>query len=78
MISDKNFANGLGIDIHIRTKIVRFWSYIQKAVVRIGNDILEVEGMADFSASYWINYEHMGELEDLGGFPVTLSENTDR
>ena len=78
MISDKNFANGLDIDIHIRTKIVRFWSYIQKAVVRIGNDILEVEGMADFSASYWINYEHMGELEDLGGFPVTLNENTDR
>jgi len=78
MISDKDFANGLGIDIHIRTKLVRYWSYIQKAVIRIGNDILEVEGQPDFSASYWINYEHMGELEDLGGFPVTLNENTDR
>ena len=78
MISDPDFANGLGIDIHIRTKIVRFWSYIQKAVIRIGNDILEVEGKQDFSASYWINYEHLGELKDLAGFPVTLNQNTDR
>ena len=78
MISDKDFANGLGIDIHIRTKIVRFWSYIEKAAIRIGNDILEIEGLPDFSASYWINYEHMGELTDLAGFPVSLNENTDR
>lgn len=78
MVSDKGFANGLGIDIHIRTKIVRFWSYIEKAVIRIGNDILEIEGLPDFAASYWINYEHMGELTDLAGFPVTLNENTDR
>jgi len=78
MISDPDFANGLGIDIHIRTKVVRFWSYIQKAVIRIGNDVLEVEGLPDFSASYWINYEHMGELEDLSGFPVSLNPNKDR
>jgi len=79
MISDKDFANGLGIDIHIRTKIVRFWSYIQKAVIRIGNDILEVEGNPNiYLASYWINYEHMGDLEHLAGFPVSLNENVDR
>ena len=70
--------DGLGIDIHIRTKMVRFWSCIEKAVVRIGTDILEVEGSPDFSTSYWINYEHMGELTDLTGFPVSLNENTDR
>jgi len=78
MVSSKNFANGLGLDIHLRTKLVRHWSYIQKAVIRIGNDILEIEGLADFSASYWINYEHMGELTDLAGFPMMLNENQDR
>jgi len=78
MVSDKDFAGGLGIDIHIRTKVVRFWSYIERAVIRIGTDILEVEGSPDFSASYWVNYEHMGELTDLAGFPVSLNENTDR
>jgi len=79
MISKKDFANSLGIDIHIRTKIVRFWSYIQRAAIRIGNDILEVEGSMDMTkVIYWINYEYMGELTDLGGFPVTINENTDR
>ena len=74
MISNKDFANGLGIDIHIRTKIVRFWSYIENAVIRIGNDILEVSGSLEKDSSfYWINYEDMGELEDLSGFPVTIS-----
>jgi len=76
MVSNPNFANGLGIDIHIRTKIVRFWSYIQRAVIRIGNDILEVEGSPEtFKVVYWINYEHQGELVDLGGFPVSINEN---
>jgi len=78
MVADKDFANGLGIDIHIRTKVVRFWSYIERAVIRIGTDVLEVEGLPDFSASYWINYEHMGELTDLAGFPVSLNANTDK
>merc|ERR1711935_833025 len=79
MVSKKDFANSLGIDIHIRTKIVRFWSYIQRAAIRIGNDILEVEGSIDMTkVIYWINYEYMGELTDLGGFPVTVNENTDR
>jgi len=37
-----------------------------------------VEGLPDFSASYWINYEHLGELDDLAGFPVSLNDNSDR
>ena len=78
MVSNPDFADGLGMDIHIRTKVVRYWSYIERAVVRIGTDVLEIEGAPDFSYSYWINYEHMGELEDLAGFPVTLNQNTDR
>lgn len=77
MVSNPHFANGLGLDIHIRTKLVRFWSYIQVAVIRIGNDILEVSGSASES-QYWINYEDMGELNDLGGFPVLLNENKNR
>lgn len=74
MISNKDFANGLGIDIHIRTKIVRYWSYIERAVVKIGNDILEVQGTFDMTkANYWINFEYLGDLVDLAGFPVWIS-----
>merc|ERR1711935_1329893 len=76
MVSNPNFANGLGIDIHIRTKIVRFWSYIQRAVIRIGNDILEVEGTLNITnAEYWINYEPRGELTGLGCFPLSVNGN---
>ncbi|KAL3934601.1 MAG: hypothetical protein SGBAC_009712 [Bacillariaceae sp.] len=81
MVSKKDFCDGRGIDIHIRTKIVRFWSYIENVVIRIGNDILEVAGSDDNNgnkANYWINYEAMGELEDLGGFPVSINPSNDR
>merc|ERR1712151_340570 len=44
LVKDEKFADGLGIDVQIRTKLVRFWSYIKSAAIRIGSDILEVEG----------------------------------
>jgi len=73
----KNFAgDGMDLDIHIRTKMVRYWSYIQKAVIRIGNDILEVEGSTDGDYYYRINFEYRGDLisTKLGGlFPVSIS-----
>ncbi|KAL3941832.1 MAG: hypothetical protein SGBAC_003878 [Bacillariaceae sp.] len=78
MMKDPQFADGLGLDVHIRTKIVRFWSYIQTVAIRIGNDILEIQGSADTQDEqphYWINYEYQGELDTLGGmFPVTQQE----
>jgi len=77
LTKDRDFADGLGIDVQIRTKLVRFWSYIKQAAVRIGVDILEVQGMADDIAgksNYWINYEYQGELDTIGGFPITVEE----
>jgi len=71
LAKDKTFANGLGIDVHIRTKLIRFWSYIKQAAIRIGDDILEVEGTIDKKDNYWINFEPAGELTTIGGFPVT-------
>jgi hypothetical protein len=47
------FHDGLGLDIHVRTKIVRTWSYIDVAVVKIGKDVLEYKGSDD--EHYWIN-----------------------
>jgi hypothetical protein len=76
MMNDPDFAGGLGLDVHIRTKIVRYWSYIRNVGIKIGNDILEIEGSADADdaeAHYWYNFEYQGELETVGGFPVTQS-----
>ncbi|KAL3934241.1 MAG: hypothetical protein SGBAC_009999 [Bacillariaceae sp.] len=74
MLEDAHFADGLGLHIHIRTKIVRYWSYIKTVAIKIGNDILEVEGSADSEdaeAHYWFNYEYQGDLDSIAGFPVS-------
>jgi hypothetical protein len=69
LVSDPLFANGKGLDVHIRTEILRQWSYIKHGAIRIGNDILEVKGGADEN-HYWFNKVYQGELTTLGGFPV--------
>jgi hypothetical protein len=75
LTKDDTFANGLGLELQIRTKLVRFWSYIKSSAIRIGDDILEIQGSADpvlteANNHYWINFEYQGELTTLGGFPV--------
>ena len=74
LVKDAEFADNLGLDIQIRTKLVRYWSYIKSVAIKIGNDVLEIEGSPDADdaeAHYWINFEHQGELETFAGFPVT-------
>jgi len=44
LVDNPSFHDGLGMSIHIRTKIVTWWSYIHTAVVRIGNETMEVTG----------------------------------
>jgi hypothetical protein len=75
LTKDDTFANGLGLELQIGTKLIRFWSYIRSAAIRIGDDILEIKGSADpvltqANNHYWINFEYQGELTTLGGFPV--------
>jgi hypothetical protein len=72
LVKDDNFAKGLGLNVQIRTKIVRFWSYIKQAAIRIGDDILEIEGNVEPSTEtrYWINFQYQGQLTSVGGFPV--------
>ncbi|KAL3939350.1 MAG: hypothetical protein SGBAC_005908 [Bacillariaceae sp.] len=74
LVKDADFAEGLGLDIQIRTKVVRYWSYIKSVAIKIGNNILEIEGSGDADDAephYWINYEYQGPLETFAGFPVT-------
>jgi hypothetical protein len=74
MASDPTFAEGKGMHIHIRTKIVRYWSYTKTVAIRIGDDILEIEGSADAKDAephYWVNYEYQGELDFFAGYTVT-------
>jgi hypothetical protein len=56
LLDNKDFADGLGMNIHLRTTqepyadIPAFYSFIESAAIRIGDDILEFEGV-----NFWIN-----------------------
>jgi hypothetical protein len=61
LTKDATFANDLGLELQIRTELIRFWSYIRSAAIRIGDDILEIEGSADpvlteANNHFWINF----------------------
>lgn len=74
LLSNPNFASGLGMNIHIRTQIKTWWSFIESAVVQIGSETLEVQGNKNGEASFWVNGDFKMELhtEDatLGDYPV--------
>jgi len=75
LTKDNGFADGLGLEVQIRTKLVRFWSYIKRAAIRIGDDILEIEGSEDRDTQFWINFQYNSEATAIGGFPLSMNTN---
>ena len=69
-LHNEKFANGLGLDIHIRTEhmMEKAYSFVSRAALKIGNDILEVAS----NGAHFINGK-LGVPATLGGFPVTKS-----
>lgn len=59
-LQNPGFKNGLGMDIHIRTKKFKQWSYVSNVALQIENDILEVTSGTgtggDIGVQYWISY----------------------
>lgn len=54
LLHNPNFENGLGMDIHIRSKRTRQWSYVSRAVLKIRDNTFEIS--ADKKRNeYWIN-----------------------
>ena len=67
LLQNPDFNDKQGMDIHIRTKHIRELSYVSSAVVRIGEDLLEVH-----SDKYFVNAKENAELPTtVGGFKVT-------
>ncbi|CAJ1946047.1 unnamed protein product [Cylindrotheca closterium] len=78
LAKDADFADGTGLNVQIRTKLVRYWSYIKSAAIFIGGDILEVQGSGDMDrevSNYWVNFEFQGKTNSIGGFPLTLYDD---
>lgn len=71
LLKNPDFKEGLGMDIHIRTKFTDQWSYVDSAVLSIGDDTLEVRGQAETGSRYWLNKIADGDLSNgIGGFRI--------
>jgi len=61
--------------VHIRTEIIRSWSYAKSVAIRIGHDILEIVGSTkDYDTHYWLNGEYLTTLKSFGGFPISFKQ----
>merc|ERR1712032_712328 len=47
LFKNPNFDKGTGIDVHIRNERMEMWSFIKTAVIRIGEEKLEISGGRD-------------------------------
>jgi len=67
LIESNNFGNGLGLDVQVRTTQRSWYSFIDTAVVRIGNDILEVgtHGIHYLNGDAKIDFK-----KTLAGYPI--------
>jgi hypothetical protein len=79
LLKNHGFNNGVGMDIQIRTKKTRQWSYVSSAVLRIGDESFEVAGGKDMQ--YWVNGVAGDDLTDNGmlsktisGYPINFSQ----
>jgi hypothetical protein len=74
LLQNPDFDKKLGMDIHVRTEQLKQFSYVSSAVLRIGDDTLEVMGGNEDNL-YWINQQANKNLDDgivgfLSGYPV--------
>ena len=44
LLDNPDFLDGVGMTVHIRTKIETWWSYVESAAIQIGSEVLEIGG----------------------------------
>lgn len=74
LLDAPNFDNGKGLTVQIRTEIQSWWSYISHVAIKIGNDVLEVQGGFDndHKAQYWVNHQPGKPIITQMMLPFTL------
>ena len=59
------------MNIHVRTKIEHWWSYIESAVIQIGDDTLEIKGGVE-DRRYWVNGKEGRRFRASRNLPFTI------
>ena len=73
-LDNPSYNNGQGMKIYIRTKIRRWWSFVESVVVQIGKDTLEVMGGVE-NKYYWVNRKAGPKVQVSHILPFTIGEN---
>jgi len=66
LLHNPQFHDNLGMDIHIRTKIEDFWSSVESAAVKIGDEAVEIHANPDSNEWLWINGEAVTSDKEVG------------
>jgi hypothetical protein len=75
LLQSATFESGLGLDVHIRTKIRNGMSFISSAALRIGTDVLEVASQG----VYYLNGVAGANLPaEFAGFAFSHTQPTDK
>lgn len=73
LLSVPDYNDGQGLEIHIRTKVETFFSYIERVVVKIGEDVLEVQGA--LRNRLFLHNGHEESIKEDGVLPVQVGGN---
>lgn len=75
LLTNPGFSNGQGMDIHIRTRIETWWSYVETAAVRLGEDTLvDFSGCSGDNEEWlWVNGKSYDALERGHWYEIEVS-----
>jgi hypothetical protein len=72
LVDNPSFNHGMGLRVHIRTTRVKYFSFIEKVAVQIGDEVLEFDNDIE---NFYINGKRVAENQvhvktTLGGFVI--------
>ncbi|CAB9519410.1 expressed unknown protein [Seminavis robusta] len=83
LLQNPEFKSKLGMDIHIRTKITDWWSSIETAAIKLGDDTLEIRASPNSDEWLWINGTLLADIPEgqwgrakLAGFLVRYKQSS--
>jgi len=72
LVNNTNLTTGAAVRIHVRTKILTWYSYIASAAVLLDNEIFEIEGR-----KLYLNKKRIDNLPNaLSGYTITMVNST--
>ncbi|CAB9522197.1 expressed unknown protein [Seminavis robusta] len=79
LVDSPHFMGGVGLHIQVRLQSTPMWSYMDAAVIQIGEETLEVQGKAkgnnnNINNPYWINGVYQESNLQVSSFPIEFQQ----